>query len=230
MLIYLYYQLEVVDNIVYDKFLNDNQSNSPENNNQNNSETKNDSSDSQNENLEQNFQQMISKKESCIDEFGKEDIACVKIYFENQCRENLKGNFCKIFEIGYASKDDKYKNDGQYALYFVKNDSLYLGEFATGKLHEINTIKEVSIKVIISYYSSDNSYPVVAVLAREGNGYSASTNLEKSSNTLNEIMDFIKIEANEKINDIIFLQNYEFMKREEHIMMTGRAIPFVKFG
>ena len=43
-------------------------------------------------------------------------------------------------------------------------------------------------------------------------------------------LDFIKIEANEKINDIIFLQNYEFMKREEHIMMTGRAIPFVKFG
>lgn len=105
-----------------------------------------------------------------------------------------------------------------------------MGEFAIGKLHEVNEIEGVPIKIEMSYNTSDNSFPVVAVLTREGNGYLASTNTEISSDSLNEIMNFTKIETKEKINDIIFLQNYEVIKPEEHIMMTGSAIPFVKFG
>lgn len=51
--------------IVYDKFFNDSKNNLEEKKEEN----KNDTFNNKLENLEQDFQQMISKRESCIGEF-----------------------------------------------------------------------------------------------------------------------------------------------------------------
>ncbi len=140
-------------------------------------------------------------------------------YYEDKCKEEIQGNFYIGFDIGNNSN----------AIYFIYNDSLYFKDSKTKKLHFITGLDGVPIKVIYATYSSDTSIPVVAVLTRNGIGYLASTNTDQEHDVIvNEITDLKKIEAEEKLADIIFLQNYEVF--DYGVGVAGSAIPFVKYA
>lgn len=169
--------------------------------------------------LESTFNTIDEKKDKCEIENEINKYNCIRTYYEDFCREKLQGNYCRIFDL-----------DASEALYFISNDVLYLGDINSKKLYVIEGLEGVPIKVTVAHYSSDASIPVVAVLTRNGNGYLASTDTaQRHDIVIDEIRNFIKIESEQKLHDIIFLQNYEVMSNSEEYII-GSAIPFVKFG
>ncbi len=70
------------------------------------------------------------------------------------------------------------------------------------------------MKVIYGNYYSDASYPIIGVLTNKGIGYISSVNIETDSNYINKLINFTKIEANNKLSDLALLQNYEVYRGE----------------
>ena len=185
--------------IVFDKLLKDNDNNIKD--------TTNNSTNLDNShNLEETFKSISSKK-SDEEEF-----------YLDKCIESLKGNFCTIINL-----------NRNYGIYFIKNDNLYFGDLENKKLYEISNLDEVPMKVIYGNYYSDASYPIIGVLTNKGIGYISSVNIETDSNYINKLINFTKIEANNKLSDLALLQNYE-VYRGENAPMSGSGMLFAKIG
>lgn len=144
---------------------------------------------------------------------------------EEKCANELKSNFCTVIYM-YDEKDLE-----KAGLYFINNQKLYFGDVDEQKLYEIENIEGNPIKIVYAFFSSDESFPVIGILTDKKVGYLTSNPFYKEQNSKNAIenlTNFIKIDSNESISDIIFMQNYEIYRNDE--FDVGYALPFIKIN